>query len=103
MEDAVEEAKPAEMETGGDLEIVRELVLRAYPDAVPELIRGESIAEVIGSVEAARAAYARIATSMQQEREESTAPPVVPAGGTNVVIDPDRLPAVEKIRRGIAK
>ena len=86
---------------GDELAAVREVVLRAHPDVVPELVSGSTVAEVLASVEPARAAYARIA-----ERLTPAAPapsvPAIPAGGAGPVpLDPDRLPAPEKIRRGL--
>lgn len=88
-------------ENGGvDLDAVRELVLRAHPDVVPELVTGDSVAALIASVEPARAAYARLADALAQVRPAAA---VVPAGGgTPITVDPDRLPAAEKIRRGLA-
>jgi hypothetical protein len=84
-----------------ELDAVREIVLNAYPDCVPELVHGETIAEVLASVEPARAAYARVAASLPTP-ETAIAPPVVPAGGGSAVLDPGDLPAAEKVRRGIA-
>jgi hypothetical protein len=82
---------------GGDLDAVRELVLRAHPDVVPELIDGDSIEALLASVEPARAAWRRLA-------ERFDAPPAVPAGGhPAAAVDPDRLSAGEKIRRGLAR
>jgi hypothetical protein len=91
--------------TGEELEAVRAVVLAAYPDSVPELIRGESVPELLASIEPARAAYARVVESVAaQAATEPVAPvaPVVPAGGGSAVIDPGALPATEKVRRGIA-
>jgi hypothetical protein len=44
-----------------DLGKVRELVLKAHPDVVPDLVAGSSVDELIASVEPARSAYQRIA------------------------------------------
>lgn len=87
-------------EAAGDLEAIRELVLRAHPDVVPELVAGETIADLIASVEPARAAYARLADALGQT--PPVAAPVPAGGGAPIAIDPDRLPAAEKIRRGLA-
>lgn len=84
-----------------DIEAVRDVVLSAYPDCVPELVCGETIAEVLASVEPARAAYARVAATLPVP-EAAPAPPVVPAGGGSAIVDPGDLPAAEKVRRGIA-
>lgn len=85
----------------GELDAVREVVLSAYPDCVPELVHGETIAEVLASVEPARAAYARVVATISAP-EAPSAPPLVPAGGGSAIIDPTELPAAEKVRRGIA-
>jgi hypothetical protein len=84
--------------TPEDLASVRALILQAYPDVVPELVTGTTVAELTTSVEAARAAYAGV---VSRQPVVVTAPPVVPAGGATVVVDPATLPAAEKIRRGL--
>lgn len=82
-----------------DLDAVRALVLRAHPEAVPELIGGASVSELLASVGPAEEAYRRIAGRAAQPL---AAP--VPAGGDRPMpLDPDRLPASEKIRRGLAR
>lgn len=94
--DAVVTDPPA----GTDLDAVRELVLRAHPDAVPELVSGDSVEALLASVEPARAAWRQVAERIGG----SSATPPVPAGGQQAVaIDPDRLSASEKIRRGLAR
>ena len=50
-----------------DLGKVRELVLKAHPDVVPDLVRGSSVDELIASVEPARGAYQRIADQVRTE------------------------------------
>jgi len=86
----------------GELDAVREVVLSAYPDCVPELVQGDTVAELLASVEPARAAYARVAATVPTPVEAVSTPPPVPAGGSSAVIDPGELPAAEKVRRGIA-
>jgi hypothetical protein len=95
MDENEELEQPVEMDEVG---LVREVVLRAHPDVVPELVNGTTIAELLASVEPARAAYARI-----EERRQPTGetPPTVPAGAATAVIDPATLPAHELIRRGV--
>jgi hypothetical protein len=83
-----------------DLTTVRDLIVRAHPDIVPELVTGTSIAELTAAIEPARAAYQRIAE--QTTRQAPPVPPSVPAGGAHQIIDPDRLPTAEKLRRGLA-
>jgi hypothetical protein len=88
--------------TGEELAVVRELALRAHPDVVPELVSGGSVGEIVASVEAARAAYRRVAEGIGQGTGATTVA-VVPAGGApRVVVDADALPAAEKIRRALA-
>jgi hypothetical protein len=97
-----EEQNEIEVAMDGELDAVRAVVLAAYPDSVPELIRGETVPELLASIEPARAAYARVAESVAVSVEPVVAAPVVPAGGGSAVIDPGALPAAEKVRRGIA-
>lgn len=83
--------------SGEEVAAARELVLRAHPDTVPELVRGESVAALMASVEPARAAYQRIAAAV------GPAAPAVPAGDAPPLpVDVEALPATEKIRRGLA-
>ncbi len=91
-----------------DLAAVRELALRAHPDTVPELVGGTTVAEIMASLEPARAAYRRAAEhaggSAASVGDPSTRVPPVPAGDApRAAVDPDRLSAGEKIRRGLAE
>jgi hypothetical protein len=111
------EAVAAPAGPAADLEKVRELVLKANPDVVPELVRGASLDELIASVEPARSAYQRIAeqvgeattvsaqpgatVNVQGESTVVAEPPAVPAGGANLVIDPANIPPVGKIAQGL--
>jgi hypothetical protein len=81
-----------------ELAAVWELILKAYPDVVPELVTGSTIGALTASVETARAAYAGV---VSRQSGAPATPPTVPAGGATVVIDPASLPAAEKIRRGL--
>ena len=92
-----------EIETAriAELDAVRQVVLAAYPDSVPELIQGATVPELLASIEPARAAFARVAESVTVPAQP-VSPPVVPAGGGSAVVDPGALPAAEKVRRGIA-
>ena len=96
-----EETNAVENEAVSELDAVRQVVLAAYPDSVPELIWGETVPALLASIEPARAAYARVAESVAVPAQAGT-PPVVPAGGGGAVFDPGALPAAEKVRRGIA-
>jgi len=103
-----------------DLDKVRELVLKAHPDVVPDLVAGSSVDELIASVEPARTAYQRIADhvreSSSREVEMSSSregpddsatpsivqPPTVPAGGGTNVTDPGDLGPTTKIAQALA-
>lgn len=90
-------AGEAAEEERAELAAVRELILRAHPDVVPELVSGGSVDELVASVEAAREAYRRVAATV------GATPPRVPAGDTpRLAVDVEQLPAAEKIRRGLA-
>jgi hypothetical protein len=118
----------ASQQPAADLSKVRELVLKAHPDVVPDLVAGSSVDELIASVEPARSAYQRIAEQVREARgregeeprgrgvEESTQssrlldsstqvvvqPPVVPAGGASNVVDPGELGPTRKIAQALA-
>ena len=110
-----------------DLGKVRELVLKAHPDIVPDLVVGSSVDELIASVEPARSAYQRIADQVRTtesgvgsgESEVPTSPaativrpptsdpiaiqpPVVPAGGATNVAEPGDLGPTTKIAQALA-
>jgi hypothetical protein len=78
--------------------IVRDLILKGNADLVPELVRGESLADLMESIEPARAAFQRIAETVR------AVAPVVPAGGTGsgTRIAIDDLSADSLIKRGLA-
>lgn len=97
---SLEGEEDATVTAADEVAAVREALVRAYGDCVPELVGGATVQEVIASVEVARAAYAEVAARVVRERGEAA--PVVPAGGGRVVADLDALPAAEKVRRGIA-
>lgn len=89
---------------GDELAAVLEVVLRAHPDAVPELIGGATIAEMLASVEPARAAFTRISERLKPVGSAPPiVPPVVPAGAGGMAVDPATLPSGELIRRGVGE
>ena len=82
-------------EQGGpadELALVREVVLQAHPDVVPELVSGSTIAELLASVEPAKAAFERISERVKPVAAPAP-PPAVPAGSATAVIDPSSLRA----------
>jgi len=136
---AEEQATTTEMTTpagvepaGTDLGKVRDLVLKAHPDVVPDLVRGGSVDELIASVEPARGAYQRIADQVRGREPQVTGdhaaetesarrlqadgqtastegsttvvvqPPVVPAGGASNTVDPGDLAPTSKIAQALA-
>lgn len=71
-----------------DTTILRELILRAHPDVVPELVRGETLHELLATIPDAQAAYARIVVATQTADAGSASgvvqlplPLPIPAGG----------------------
>ena len=91
-----------------DLGRVRELVLQAHPDVVPDLVRGASLDELLASVEPARTAYQQIAERVRGGSAGAPnagvpTPPAVPAGGTRITADPSGLTPVTKIARALAE
>ena len=85
-------------EAPDDLACVRELILASHPDIVPELVQGSSVADLVASIESAKAAYTRVIESAPKP-----AAITIPAGGNApVAVDIDALPTSEKIRRGLS-
>ena len=113
-------AEPVETDLGK----VRELVLKAHPDVVPDLVAGSSVDELIASVEPARTAYQRIAAQVRESRsregeqfvaadssrevrDDSSTPSLaqpqrVPAGGGTNVAEPADLGPTTKIAQALA-
>ncbi len=107
------EAASVQAAGGEELGKVRELVLKAHPDVVPDLVRGGSVDELIASVEPARTAYQRIADQVRQgggvagsqggvETAVVVQPPTVPAGGGRNVAEPGDLGPTTKIAQALA-
>jgi hypothetical protein len=98
---------PVALDAPDDLAAVRKLILLAYPDVVPELVRGGTIAELQAAVGPARAAYRqvadRIAAGAGSPAVAPSAPPPVPAGAAGVLPPLDGLPPGELIKRGLQR
>jgi hypothetical protein len=116
-----------DLQPTADLGKVRELVLKAHPDVVPDLVAGSSVDELIASVEPARTAYQRIADQVRtaesgvgSRESEVTSPaatavrppisdpivaqpPAVPAGGGTNLADPGDLGPTTKIAQALAE
>lgn len=88
-----------ERPAGERLAEVRELILKAYPDVVAEMVAGESVDELLASIPTAREAYARVATTIQEQTPPPT--PVPTGAGRRPPIDPDGLSPEGMIRAGL--
>lgn len=88
-----------------DVAAVRELITKAHPDVVPELIVGSSFDELMASVPGSQAAYKRIVESVQASASPvSVTPSAVPAGGgarREFVINVEELSPSAKIAEGL--
>lgn len=79
-----------------ELDQVRNLILTSHTNIVPELVQGDTVADLVASIDHAREAYTRILDSQPK-------PVTIPAGGnTPVTVDINTLPTSEKLRRGLA-
>lgn len=90
--------EPAEPVATVPLDALRALVLRAYPEALPELVSGETLEELLASAERAVALRERLLAEAQR------AVPPVSAGAPRGLAEPEvgRLSPFEKIARAIA-
>ena len=81
------------------LDALRQLVLRAYPEALPELVAGETLDELLASAERAVALRARLLAEAQR------ATPPVSAGAPRRLGEPEagRLSPFEKIARALGR
>ncbi len=61
----------------GDIASVRELILGAFSDLVPELVGGTTVGELIASVDVARKAFAAVS---HQVKSTPANPVSIPAG-----------------------
>jgi len=60
--------------------IIRDLLLQAHPDAIPDLVQGDTLGELLDSVTSAEQIFAKVAQVIDARRAKQT-PPSVPAGG----------------------
>lgn len=93
-----------------DLARVRELVLKAHPNVVPELIQGDTFDAMVASVPAAEAAYTRIreAVTGGQQQGQTQPPPTVSAGQPannqrTFAINVEELGSEAKIAEGLRR
>jgi hypothetical protein len=85
-----------------DLSRVRDLVLAAHPDVVPELVQGATFDELMASVEPARDAYERISAEATAVRP---APKVAaqPGQRSASLADVESLSPLGKISEGLRR
>ncbi len=97
--------EPAAVDVEAEVAMIRELVHQAHPDVVRELLVGQTLTEILASIEPARAAYQRIAEqvegALERERAAST-----PSGGGAVtrpapVPDQATLTTTQRLRLGL--
>ena len=90
--------EPAEPVATVPLDALRALVLRAYPEALPELVSGDTLEALLASAERARELRARLLAEAQ-----AAAPPVA-AGAPRGAGDPEtgRLSPLAKIAWALA-
>ncbi len=95
--DAIAAGQPEEPQGHEDAAMLRELIVQANPDVVPELVQGASLREMLDSLPAARAAYARIA--------EAAAAPSTPVPSGSAIRSREPNPAdlspAAKVRAGL--
>lgn len=77
-------------------ETLRATLAAAHPDAIPELIGGETVGTIIGSIETAKAAYRRTV-----ERTRAALPVAAGGGGRPVGVDVRTLSPLAKISMGL--
>jgi hypothetical protein len=79
---------------------LRELVMKAYPDIVPELLSGETVEEMLASIPAAQEAYGRIV-----EASKAAHPEPIPAvgGARHFPMDVAAMSPALKIREGLRR
>lgn len=80
-----------------EIDALRDLIARAYPDTVPELISGTTASEMLASVPAAQEAFRRIAEQARQSAPPGPAGPV----SRSAAVDIESLPPHVKIREGL--
>ena len=99
--DEIDDQQPPEAETepqADDAAMLRDLIVRAHPDAIPELIQGASLREMLDSLPDAQAAFARVAEAAAAQTK-----PAVPSGSAIRSREPGpaNLSPADKIRSAI--
>jgi hypothetical protein len=87
-----------------DLTLVRELILEAHRDVIPELIAGGTIEQLLASIPPARDAFSRVSERLASNQpSHPTATMPIPAGShvRTPAINADHLSPATKIRMGL--
>jgi hypothetical protein len=82
--------------SAGKRETLRMTLAAAHPNAIPELITGETVGEMVASLETAKAAYQRTI-----EAAKMAAPVAAGGGGRPVGVDLSKLSPLAKISIGL--
>ncbi len=97
----------AEVESpvGVDAARLRELVLRAHPEAVPELVQGETLEELEASARLATEVYRRIAESVREAvaREAAASVPAGQPGRQTYLVNIEALSPSAKMAEGLRR
>lgn len=100
-EGVVTETDSTETATGVDLAQVRELILAAHPDVVPEMVTGATFDDLMASIPAAREAYQRIAENLRQQPATPSPVPAGQPGRQTYLINVEALSPSAKIAEGL--
>ena len=95
--------EPAVVDVDAEVAMIRELVYTAHPDVIRELLVGETLAEILASIEPARAAYQRVADQVGHEllRERAANVPQGAGAVTPPGPDPAPLTTTQRLRLGL--
>jgi hypothetical protein len=108
---AAEETTDGEAEVAGaasaehEVQQLRELIVRAHPDTVPELLQGGSLSELLACLPTAQAAYARVAQAARPDGATEGGSVPVAAGAALRSLEPraEGLSPLAKIRVGLTR
>ena len=108
---AVEETTAGDEEVAGqagvehEVQQLRDLIVKAHHDTVPELLQGETLAELLASLPTAQAAFARVAETAQSGASAAVGNVPVAAGAALRSAEPhaEGLSPLAKIRVGLTR
>jgi len=95
--------EPGAAEVEAEVAMLRELVYQAHPNVVRELLVGETLTDILASIEPARAAYQRVVERVEEElnRERLTAASSGAGAITTPVPDQATLTTTQRLRIGL--